>query len=88
MRKKKKPQRGDGTAAYLLSFCHSSGVLMGGCFHTGVALPLAPACSPSLLRSYWIRFSYLELTYKLLDYTPRVVRIVMMRTTRFVLWFA
>ena len=25
---------------------------MGGCFHTGVALPLTPACSPSLLRSF------------------------------------
>ena len=23
----------------------------GGCFHTGVTLPLTPACSPSLLRS-------------------------------------
>ena len=27
-RKKEKPQRGDGTAACPLSFCHSSGVLM------------------------------------------------------------
>ena len=53
MRKKKKPQRGDGTAAHLLSFRHSSGVLMGDAFfHTGVALPLTPACSPSLLRSF------------------------------------
>ena len=39
-RKKKKPQRGDGMATYPLSFRHSSGVLMGGCFHTGVALSL------------------------------------------------
>ena len=50
MRKKKKPQRGDGTAACPLSFRHSSGVLMGGCFHTGVALPLTPACILSHLQ--------------------------------------
>ena len=36
MRKKKKPQRGDGTAAYPLSFCHSSGVLMGDAFIQGL----------------------------------------------------
>ena len=40
MRKKKKPQRGDGTVAYPLSFRHSFGVLMGGCFHAGVTLSL------------------------------------------------
>ena len=84
MRKKEKPRRGDGTAAYPLSFCHSSGVLMGGCFHTGVTLSLTPACSPSLLRSYWIRFSYLKLAYEtIFCIIHRVVRVVMTRITRF-----
>ncbi|EFM00832.1 hypothetical protein HMPREF0658_2103 [Hoylesella marshii DSM 16973 = JCM 13450] len=41
-------------------------------------------CDFSPLRSYWIRFSYLKLAYKLLDYTQRVVRVAMTRTTRFV----
>ena len=50
MRTKKKPQRGDGMATYPLSFRHSSGVLMGGRFHTGVTLPLTPACILSPLR--------------------------------------
>ena len=52
IRKKEKPQRGDGTAACPLSFRHSSGVFMGGRFHAGVTLSLTPACSPSLLRSF------------------------------------
>ena len=64
---------------YPLSFCHSSGVLMGDAFIQGLRyrLPLpvfcrtysAPFCCDfSPLRSYWIRFSYLKLAYKLLDY--------------------
>ena len=47
MRKKKKPQRGDGMATYPLSFRHSSGVLMGGdAFIQGLRyrLPLPKVC--------------------------------------------
>ena len=49
MRKKEKPRRGDGTAAHLLSFRHSSGVLMGDAFIQGLRyrLPL-----PKVYRSF------------------------------------
>ena len=48
IRKKKKPQRGDGTAAYPLSFRHSFGVLMGDAFIQGLRyrLPLPKVCRP------------------------------------------
>ena len=87
-RKKEKPRRGDGTAAYPLSFRHSSGVLMGDAFIQGLRyrLPL-----PVVHRSFGAynpnnlipnsRINYL-ITYN------RVVRVVMTRTTRFVLWSA